>query len=79
MSVRVVVATKQTGRRCRSCGATLTFYVTAAGRHMPFTGDPEVGVESESLFGPTGMGYVDAKHSHHATCPGAGAWRRRDR
>jgi hypothetical protein len=74
--VRVVLASKNTGRACRSCGAALTFYTTASGRQMPFTGDPVAEGETEGLFGPTGMGLIAARHAHHATCPGAADWRK---
>ena len=75
--VRVRLAPKDTGRQCRSCGARLTFYTTAAGKPMPFTGDPPVEPEADGLFGPTNHGFIEAEHAHHATCPGAGEWRRR--
>jgi hypothetical protein len=74
---------------CRSCAAPVIWAVTEAGRPMPVDAEPapDGTVRLEDRGGPQPLarvvpaakrfGVTGLRKSHFATCPEAGAWRRR--
>lgn len=64
--------------KCRSCGATITWFEMAkSGKRMPFDGDP-VYVKTDTKDGAL-VGFIDGTMfpSHFATCAQADEWRKR--
>jgi hypothetical protein len=56
--------------RCRSCGQSIFWVATAAGRPLPFNEVPDV------LRLEGDIEQVSAEHVHFGNCPQAGQWRK---
>lgn len=74
--VEVDAGTRRPQQQCRSCKAVVTFYKTAAGKWMPFNGDPALEVQESFLEGES-RAFLPASASHFVTCPDADKWRRK--
>ncbi len=59
--------------RCRSCGASITWAMTRAGKSVPLDANARLVLQTLA----TGGYAVPATHVHFATCPQAAAHRRR--
>lgn len=74
--VEVDAGTRRPKQQCRSCKQVVTFYKTAAGKWMPFDGDPPIQIQEGFLEGVS-RAYLPASASHFVTCPDADRWRRK--
>lgn len=60
--------------RCRSCGASVDWYATPAGKAMPMAAEA-VCLRTRGGGPVDELGDFDAADTHWATCPQAGRWR----
>lgn len=73
--VEVDATTRRPKQQCRTCKAPVTFYRTAAGKWMPFNGDPALEVQESFLEGVS-RAFLPASACHFVTCPDADQWRK---